>query len=97
MDLYEREFGIYNHGPSADNPLSSVLFHTCEDVWMDSRLRDLIETFAVHDIGRLWNMSLPEFLALPIPYVEMIMKLRDPVSAKKDRALNDVVRGMGSH
>lgn len=89
-DLYEREFGICPQTAAKENPLSSVLFHEDEDVWMNSRLRDLIEDYATYDYGSLWNLSLTEFLSLPMPYTQIMAKLRDKVMAKKNAELNNL-------
>lgn len=91
-DLYETEFGIYNHLGKDKNPLASVLHHRSEEVWMNSGLKELIEEFAVYNLGELFNITLPEYLALPRPYVAMIRELKDTVLRKRDSIVSAVER-----
>ncbi len=95
MDLYENRFGIYNHLAGDKNPLSSVLLHDKEEVWMDSSLRDMIEDFALYDIGELWKISLVDFLKLPHPYVEIMRRVRDGVVDKKKKEMKLAEQGFG--
>jgi hypothetical protein len=95
MDLYEREFGIFHHGGQDANPLSSVLMHEEEEVWVDSPLRDLLEDFAVFDMGSLWNVSLIEYLNLPMPYTQLMQKIKEDVMKKKSEMISSVGRKMG--
>lgn len=91
-DLYETEFGIYNHLAKDKNPLSSVLHHKSEEVWLTSGLRELVEEFAVYNLGELFNITLKEFLTLPRPYVSMIREIKDSVLKKRDSIVTAVER-----
>lgn len=91
-DLYETEFGIYNHFGQDKNPLASVLHHKCEEVWLNSGVRELIEEFAVYNIGELFNISLVEYLSMPRPYVALIREIKDTVLKKRDSIVSAVER-----
>ena len=88
--LYETEFGIYNHRSENKNPLASVLHHPSEEVWLNSGLRDLIEEFAVYNIGELFNITLDKYLQLPRPYVQLIREIKDTVLKKRDAIVRAV-------
>ncbi len=96
VDLYETEFGIYNHLAKDKSPLASVLHHDCEEVWMNSPARELIEEFAVYNIGELFNITLTEYLLLPRPYVQLIRKIKDTVLKKRDAIASAVERSVMS-
>lgn len=91
-ELYETEFGIYNHLGQDKNPIASVLHHKCEEVWLNSGVRELIEEFAVYNIGELFNISLVEYLSMPRPYVAMIREIKDTVLKKRDTIVSAVER-----
>jgi len=94
QDLYETEFGIYNHLQRNKNPLSSVLLHDSEDYVMHSDLRDMLEEFGMYNLGELWNLSLTEYLALPIPVVHILRGIKDEVIEKKSKLMDRAVRGL---
>lgn len=91
-ELYETEFGIYNHRSKDKNPIASVLHHKSEEVWMNSGVKELIEEFAVYNLGELFNISLIEYLSMPRPYVAMIREIKDTVLKKRDAIVTAVER-----
>lgn len=94
-DLYEAQFGISNYFDPNKSVIESVLHQPCEEVWLNSGLRDLVEEFAVYNLGELFNISLTEFLTMPRPHVSMIRSIKDSVLKKRDAIVAAVERGVG--
>lgn len=91
QDLYETEYGIYNHlSGSKNKPLASVAMHSCEDINGGSLLEEAIQTYVSRHIKDIYGLSLVEFLELPIDVMELMFGIADKESAKKSNTLSDV-------
>ncbi len=93
-DLYETRFGLYDHGGQNKSPLASVLHHDGDETWLSGSLRDIVEEFAVYNMGELYNISLVEYLMLPRPYVALLRKIKTSVLQKREKAISDVERDL---
>lgn len=85
MDLYETEFGIYDHvTPGPKHPFASVLHHPKEEYYYNSPLKEVIEEFGVYNLGELYNLSLTEYLRLPTPMLELLRRTKDDILKKRE-------------
>lgn len=72
-DLYETEFGIYNHNAKVGSrPLSTVAFHPSEDPNEGSLLEDLAARYIRRGIKDIWDMSLTEYMNNPMDFNTML-------------------------
>lgn len=84
QDLYETEYGIYNHlGSSGMRPLSSVAMFPSEDVNTNSRLEEMMRTYLKKGIYESYGLSFIEFMDLPIDIVEMLINVSDEHRSKQ--------------
>lgn len=94
LTMYDTHFGIYDHlmvrPPIKARPLALVALHECEENGDTSTVNELITNYLDRDIGKLFNLSLMEFLDLPREYV---IKLLD-LALKKQQAETNIVNGL---
>lgn len=96
QDLYETQYGIYNHlSKDRNRPLASVAFHDVEDINEGSLLEEAIRTYTLRGIGEHTRLSLVEFLELPSDVVAMIVKICDEIAKKKEKTMEEVERDLG--
>jgi len=86
QDLYETEFGIFNHLDGVDRPLASVAFFECEDFTSNSKLGDVASEFITKEIYNFYGISLLDFLDLPRATSEVLLKVADDHFALKKKA-----------
>jgi len=90
QDLYETEYGIYNHLQKNKNrPIASVAFHQSEDINDGSLLEEIIRTYTVKNIKNLYGINLIDFLELPQDIVEMLFSIADEENNKKLNTLSE--------
>jgi hypothetical protein len=89
-DLYETTYGIYDHTRKDKSPFSSVLFHDVEDSYIGTLLEKDIESYKTHRIGEIFRLSLLEFLNLPSPVAEMLIRSASKETSKKNNQLSDL-------
>lgn len=65
LEAYDITFRIYNHELQAQSPLDYIKMHPGEDYCQHSLLYARIREFARKRVGRVFNISLVEFLDLP--------------------------------
>jgi len=90
QDLYETEFNIYNHLRSGNRPLASVAYFECEDFTDNCQLPDMTTIYIDKDIGKLFNLSLLEFLELPSSVCDTLIKTSDDHRATKKHLMDDI-------
>jgi len=91
QDLYETEYGIYNHLSNANKkPLASVSMHSSEDINTGSLLEEAIRTYTVRGIKDLYGLNVLEFLELPIDVIEMMFEISEEEQARKAKGLANV-------
>lgn len=81
--------------PSLKRPLSSVAMHKAEEyTGSESQLGRLVRLFADLKIGPTFQLSLTEFLDLPVEYAEIVMRAaKDSMnrdSAVTQNVMNDL-------
>jgi hypothetical protein len=94
-EAYDVTFGIFDHlqqaqfeksrpGPQSKRPLASVAMHPAEE-WAreNSDLDRVMRGFADNDVGGIFKISFPEFLALPVEYAERMMRISKSILARK--------------
>lgn len=85
MELYDRRFMMREEvSGKPPHPFASVLHYPKEEVWLNSELRQAIEEFAVYNYGELYNISLDEWLKLPLPQVALLRECKDQIIQKRD-------------
>lgn len=94
-DLYEVEFGIFNHrAHSKTRPLSSVAFHDAEDLHTGSLLEEAIRLYTQKNIGEIFKLSLDEYLNRPRDVLQMLNTIADEVMAKKTTTLEQIEKNI---
>jgi hypothetical protein len=90
-DLYETEYGIYNHLRSDKNrPLASVAFHNSEDMTTDNLLRDTINVYVDKNIHDFFHISLIDFLELPLDIIQLLISIASEKKSKKINAIDEI-------
>lgn len=89
-DLYETEFGIYDHIHDKSRPLASVSFHHCEDYNTASLTEEAIRTYIIKDIKNVYGLSLIEFLELPKDIIEMMFIIDEEEKANKKKLMDEL-------
>jgi hypothetical protein len=78
QDLYETEYGIYNHlSPINNRPLTSVAMFPSEDINDGSLLEEAIRTYVGRNIKETYGLNVIEFLDLPVDIMEMMIQIAD--------------------
>lgn len=92
---YQTEYGIYDHEkPSRERPLAMVAFHDKEDVLEGGPLYSHIRRFFGYRIGKLFNVSLGEFLSFPLHVVELLYAIGQSDGTQQDRTQRGIARQM---
>jgi hypothetical protein len=90
-DLYETEYGIYDHlSGSKNRPLASVAMHDMEDINDGSLLEEAANKYISKGIYDAFHLTLLEFLELPIDVIELLFSICDSEQSKKSKAISDI-------
>ena len=90
-DNYESKFGIFQHQLAANRrPLSSVAFHTSEDMLTHSLLAESMRTFESKKIGDIFRISYLEYMNLPVSVVSLMKDICDEILASRTKEANNV-------
>lgn len=94
-EAYDTTFGIFNHlrqaqieeksaDPALKRPLALVALHPAED-WAGrhSQLELILRGFADNAVAEHFNISLPEFLDLPVEMAERLMRISKSIMQRK--------------
>ena len=96
-DMYDETFRIFNHAyHSKDRPLSSVAFHTAENVIDNSLIEEAMRKYMDFGIKDKFGLPFDDFMAYPREYVELMYKIASEDSDKRAQALSNVERQMTS-
>lgn len=75
---YETAFGIYDHtGPDGEHPLALVMHNWSEDNVSYGRLRERLEAFAEHSVGKWFSISFKEFIDMPTYVCDMMLEISE--------------------
>lgn len=88
-DIYETEFGIYNHlsGPNkTSRPLAPIALHPAEDLNGIRTVNDLIALHVNKDIYKHTGLDLYGFLDLPHEQLNKLIEVVD-IKVKKESTL----------
>lgn len=97
QDLYETEFGIYDHlNEDKSRPLASVAMHPAEDFNGHSLLKQAIESFIDRNIKDATGLNIVRFLELPTDIVRMIGEACDSKAERAALALEEAKRKAGT-
>ncbi len=92
-DLYEKEFGIYDHAKiNRNRPLASVAFHPAENINDYSLLEESMRTYISKGIKDKFGLSYTEFLELPLDIIEIMIRIGDEDLAKRSAELTEIER-----
>ena len=91
IERYETVTGIYNHFAPDSDQLALVTMFPSEDYTGLSRYYDLIKEFGLLDFGRLWNISLKDYLELPSWQIDMMREISAEIRAVKKTTIDDVL------
>lgn len=101
FDLYETNFGIFNHldkRATTRRPIASVAMHPSEDFTDESRLRACLRDFIRLQVGKHMNMSFTEFVELPSDIVYLVLEECKSVQSKENAIATEVeakLKGVG--
>lgn len=89
---YEDRYGIYPHlnVNVKSSPLALVGKRDVEDSLKNTRMKSVLKTFADLDIGKIFNISLPDYLKLPVHYTKSMAEIASDINKKTNRALSDI-------
>lgn len=92
-ELYEMEFGIFDHkNHSHDRPLSGVAFHPCQDVMESSGLKKVIKSYVDANIKEEYGLNILQFMDLPVGITQVLVEMSLETKNKKMQANADVMR-----
>lgn len=91
---FDTTSGIHNHIEGHQHPFESVKMREGSDYWVHGPIRDLIEEFVLENLGDLFKCSLIEYLSLPMPYVNMLRKIKDQALNKQASALDEIQKNI---
>lgn len=91
--FYEHEYGIFPHLQKNPNrPLATVALHPSEEIIDDSLLEEAIRSYTKRGIKELYNLSVTEFLDLPVHVVNLLIKIADETSSQKHQVAASIER-----
>ncbi len=76
--------------------MASVAFHPAEDHNTASLLEDTMRVFKDLPIKEIFRISYPEFMKLPIDYVEMMIKIAKEHLEKEKKVASEASNAMNS-
>lgn len=86
---YETAFGIYDHeGPDGEHPLALVMHNWSEDNVSYGRLRERMESFAEHNVGKYFNISFKDFIDMPTYSCDMMLEIAESMQARLEGSMN---------
>ena len=75
-DRYETLYGIHNHEVEDPNhPIPMAAMWDSEDAYSGSLLDERLEHFVDKQVGKWFNISLPDFLELPTEIVTKMLEI----------------------
>lgn len=100
-EAYDVSFGVFDHlkqshqdarqgDPALKRPLASVALHPIE-AWASKgkQLDTVLNGYVANEVGATFNLSLIEFLDLPVEYAEMVMRIcRENLQRKTNDVAN---------
>lgn len=97
QDLYETEYGIYNHFSKNKSPFASVRMNAGEDINDGSLLEEVIRTYSHKRIHDIFRISLIEFMELPMDIVQMLFLIADEEMSKKTSEISKIQDDFEKH
>jgi hypothetical protein len=89
-DMYDMEYGLYNHTLNRDNPIATVSFFDSENTIDESPLEESIRRYIDNSLGSMYKISLIDYFNLPRHYIELMIQLALEESSKGNNALDDI-------
>jgi hypothetical protein len=99
FDLYESNYGIYNHLRPAiqkNKPLASVAMHPGEDFTEGSNLADAVKVYIENNIGDYTKLSLVDFLELTSDVASIIVDQCQEASKRKSNIAKQIEKDMNN-
>ena len=91
FDLYETEYGIYNHlDGSTRRPLATVAFHEAESLQASDLLSVSAKIYVSKNIHSLFGLSLFEFLSLTKSDIEILVEISDSELGRKTALMDEM-------
>lgn len=87
---YETAFGIYDHaGPDGEHPLALVMHNWSEDNVSYGRLRERLEAFAEHSVGKWFSISFKEFIDMPTYVCDMMLEIAENMQNRLESTMSN--------
>lgn len=93
--IYETEFGIFNHIKTTNRPLASVAFMDIENTIDGSPLESISRTYVTKGMNKLFGLSLLELINLPRDIVESLINIATEEQKKVQPALDQINAELG--
>lgn len=90
MELYETMYGLYDHTKDQNRPMSTVAFHSGEDINKDSLLEQSMQVYVRKGIKDLFGISYLEFIGLPHDVVEMMVSMATDEMIEKNKTISRI-------
>ena len=83
IGLYHEHFGICNHNDPLAPPMPELAYHELEDTMAGNLLFELPKMYKDKAIHKHFNISLMEFMDLPMFYIDHLCELADQYSKRE--------------
>ena len=93
--IYETEFGVFDHINIKNRPLASVAFMDIEDTLDGSPMDSITRTYATKGMNKLFGISLLELINLPRDIVELLINVATEEQKKVQPALDQINAELG--
>jgi hypothetical protein len=91
---YQTEFGIFNHQHDHRRPLAPVAFHDKEDTLEGSQWFSHIRKYYHYRIGKVFNMSLDEFMSQPPVITNLLYDIAKSDATQHEKTATSVQKQM---
>ena len=88
--IYETEFGVFDHINTKSRPLASVAFMDIEDTLDGSPMDSITRTYTSKGIFKLFGISLLELINLPRDIVELLINVATEEQKKVQPTLDQL-------
>lgn len=87
LEVYDTQYGIYDHNKVNADPMAVFLMHPAEDPLTDSRLEILMRDILDKRLPELLNMDVFSILNLPRVWLDFFLKAVKPNQEETPEAL----------
>ena len=93
--IYETEFGVFDHINTQGRPLASVAFMDIEDTIDGSPMDSIVRTYTSKGIFKLLGINFLDFINLPRDIVELLINVATEEQKKAQPTLDQLNSDLG--